>query len=92
MRGCVCLFGSLVSYMPKPETVKALPKFDPRGSRGIIVGCRLHSGGIWAKDYLVFPVRYFDDYDFDKPRNMMELVPITTRELKEVQGEVVFPS
>ena len=84
-------FGSLASYMPKPETVKALPKFDPRGARGIIVGCRLHSGGVWSKDYLVFPVSYFDEYDYDRPRNLLELVPITTQEMKPVAGDVIFP-
>ena len=77
--------------MPKPETVRALPKFDPRGSRGIIVGRRLHSGGIWAKDYLVFPIRYFDNHDYSRPRNMLELVPITTQEVKAVEGEITFP-
>ena len=30
-------FGSLVSYLPKPETAKAKAKFDPRGFRGILV-------------------------------------------------------
>ena len=84
-------FGSLVSFLPKPETVRALPKFDPRGQRGIIVGVRLHSGGSWAKDYQVFPIRYFDDYDYNKPRSLLELVPVTTQEVKLAQGEVVFP-
>ena len=84
-------FGSLVTFMPKPETVKALPKFDPRGQRGIIVGCRLHSGAKWAKDYLVFPIRYFDDYDYSRPRNLLQLIPVTTQEVKPVEGETTFP-
>ena len=31
-------FGCLVDYLPKPETVKQLPKFEPRGHQGIFVG------------------------------------------------------
>ena len=38
-------FGSLVNFLPKPETLKALPKFEPRGQQGILVGYRLHNGG-----------------------------------------------
>ena len=61
-------FGSLVSFLPKPDTVKAMPKFEPKGNRGILVGYRLHNGGTWTRDYLVFPVSYFDDYDYNRPR------------------------
>ena len=53
-------FGSLVSFLPKPDTVKAMPKFAPRGNIGIVVGYRLHNGGMWARGYLVFPMHYFD--------------------------------
>ena len=90
-RDYVSPFGSLVTFMPKPDTVKAMPKFSPRGERGIIVGCRLHNGGRWAKDYQVFPIRYFDNYDYSRPRTMLELVPVTTQEVKAVEGEFVFP-
>ena len=53
----------MVTFLPKPETIKAMPKFDPRGNKGILVGYRLH-GGKWARDFLVFPARYFHDYDY----------------------------
>ena len=75
-------FGSLVTFLPKPDTVKAMPKFNPRGNKGILVGYRLHNGGKWARGYLVFPVHYFDAYDYSRPRNLLELVPITTQEVK----------
>ena len=67
-----------VKFLPRPDTVKALPKFAPRGVPGSIVGYRLHNGGKWTRDYLVFPVRYFDGYDYDRPRSLLELVPVTT--------------
>ena len=84
-------FGSLVSFMPKPETVKAMPKFEPRGQRGILVGYRLHNGGKWTRGYQVFPVRYFDDYDYSRPRNLLELVPVTTQEVTRVGAMPEFP-
>ena len=72
-------FGCLVGFLPPPKTVQAMPKFEPRANQGILVGYRLHPGGRWAKDFLVFPKSYFEDYDFNRPRNMLELVPIKTR-------------
>ena len=87
-------FGCLVAYSPKPETIKALPKFAPRGERGVLVGYRLHSGGRWTRDYLVFPVHYFDNYDYARPRNLLELVPVTTQEVTPMAGddyEFCFP-
>ena len=80
-------FGSLVNFLPKPETVKALPKFEPRGQAGILVGYRLHNGGKWTHDYLVFPVRYFDDYDYGRPRTLLELTPVTTQEVHPVMED-----
>ena len=41
--------------------------------------------------YLVFPVHYFDEYDYSRPRNLLELVPITTQEVKPLDGPPVFP-
>ena len=84
-------FGSLVTFLPKPETLKAMPKMEPRGVRGIIVGYRLHNGGKWAHDYQVFPIRYFDEYDYSRPRSLIEIIPVTTQEVKPAAGETVFP-
>ena len=73
-------FGAQVSYLPKPDAVKRLPKFAPRACEGILVGYRLHNGGTWSKDYLVFPLSYFHDYDYNRPRSLPELIPIQTQE------------
>ena len=83
-------FGCLVSFLPKPDAVKAQPKFEPRANEGIIVGYSLHNGGIWSKEYQVFPLSYFEDYDYNKPRSMLNMTPIRTQECKLV-GEVKFP-
>ena len=83
-------FGCLVDFLPKPDSVKAMPKFEPRANQGILVGYRLHPGGKWARDYQVFPLHYFAGYDYNRPRNLLELVPVHTQECKLV-GEVSFP-
>ena len=57
---------------------------EPRGQQGILVGYRLHNGGKWTHDYLVFPIRYFDEYDYSRPRQLLELTPVTTQELNPV--------
>ena len=75
-------FGCLVDFLPRPDTVRAMPKFEPRACQGILVGYRLHPGGTWAKDYHAFPLSYFTDYDFNHPRQWHELFPITTQEVK----------
>ena len=86
-------FGARVNFLPRPDTVRAMPKFEPRSQPGILVGYRLHRGAIWAKDYLVFPLHYFVDYDYNRPRNLTELVPITTQEcsVSLQNGSVFFP-
>ena len=75
-------FGCLVEFLPKPDAVQAMPKFEPRANQGILLGYRLQPGGRWAKDYQVFPMSYFADYDYSRPRNLVELLPITTQEVK----------
>ena len=67
-----------------------MPKFEPRANQGILVGYRLNPGGRWAKDYQVFPLSYFADYDYNTPRNLNELSPFTTQEVK-LTGEITFP-
>jgi len=88
-------FGSLVTFLPRPEALKRQPKFENKGRRGILVGYRLHNGGKWTKDYLVFPLTYFDDYDYHRPRNMLELAPILTQEVEQTMpagvSGYVFP-
>ena len=86
-------FGARVDFLPKPDSVKALPKFEPRGQPGILVGYRLHNGGQWAKDYLVFPLSYFREYDYSRPRNLLELIPIVTQECSVSldNGIIVYP-
>ena len=84
-------FGCLVDFLPRPDTVKAMPKFEPRANQGILVGYRLHNGGKWAKDFLVFPLKYFEGYDYARPRNLLELTPITTRECTLAGSKVSFP-
>ena len=48
-------FGCRVNFLPKPNAARAMPKFEPRGCSGILVGYRLQPGGKWARDYQVFP-------------------------------------
>ena len=38
-------FGCLVDYLPKPEVVRAMPKFEARACQGIFVGYYLQPGG-----------------------------------------------
>ena len=83
-------FGCLVDFLPKPDSIKAMPKFEPWANQGIPVGYRLQPGGQWAKDFLVFPMRYFDEYDYSRPRHLRELTPITTQEVKLI-GEPTSP-
>ena len=83
-------FGCLVEFLPKPDAVKAMPKFEPRANQGILLGYRLQPGGVWARDYQVFPLSYFVDCDYSRPRNLIELLPITTQEVKMI-GEPTFP-
>ena len=83
-------FGCMVEFLPSPGAVKSMAKFEPRSNQGILVGYRLHAGGKWTHDYLVFPKSYFDDYDYNRPRNLLELIPIVTQECKLV-GDVSFP-
>ena len=60
-------FGCLVDYLPKPEAVKKLPKFEPRGHQGIFVGYTLQPGGEWKSEFMVFPLERFVDYDYARP-------------------------
>ena len=48
-------FGCVVDYLPKPEVVRAMPKFEARACQGIFVGYYLQPGGEWKGEYLVFP-------------------------------------
>ncbi len=83
-------FGCLVDYLPKPEQVKLLPKFEPRGQQGIFTGYYLQPGGRWKHELLVFPLSRFVDYDFTRPRKLTELRPRRTMEAK-LNGPVAFP-
>ena len=83
-------FGSLVDYLPKPEQVAKLPKFEPRGHQGIFVGYYLQPGGMWKHELLVFPLSRFADYDYERPRNLNELRPRRTMEAK-LNGPISFP-
>jgi hypothetical protein len=83
-------FGCLVDYLPKPEQVKLLPKFEPRGQQGIFMGYYLQPGGQWKHELLVFPLSRFTDYDFTRPRKLTELRPRRTMEAK-LNGPVTFP-
>ena len=67
-----------------------MPKFASRAHQGILVGYRLQVGGVWGKDYQVFPLNYFRDYDYNTPCNMRDLIPITTQECK-LTGTLSFP-
>ena len=40
-------FGTTVDFLPKPEVVKAMPKFEPRANVGILVGYNLQPGAQW---------------------------------------------
>ena len=79
-------FGARVDFLPKPDTMKALPKFEPRGQPGILVGYRLHN-------YLISPLSYFGEYDYSRPRNLLELIPIVTQEcgVSLDDGRIVYP-
>ena len=72
-------FGCLVEFLPKPDAIRAMPKFEPRSNQGILVGYRLQPGGEWAKDYQVFPLAYFTDYDYDRPRGLRQLIQFTLK-------------
>ena len=39
----------------------------------------------------MFPVHYFDGYDYDRPCSLLELVPVTTQEVKAPSGQPTFP-
>ena len=56
--GSLIPFGCLVDFLPKPDAVRAMPKFEPRANQGIPVGYRLNPGGKWASDYQIFPLHY----------------------------------
>ena len=56
-------FGYLVDFLPRPGAVWAMPKFEDRANQGILVVYRLPPSGRWARDYVVFPKPYFDDYE-----------------------------
>ncbi len=84
-------FGCSVDYLPKPETVKKLPKFEPRGHQGIFLGYYLQPGGQWKHEFLIFPLERFIDYEYARPRKMTELRPRRTMEAK-LNGPVAFPS
>ena len=49
---------------------------------GIFVGYHLQPGGLWKREYLVFPRDRFGDYDFETPRHLNNLVPARVREVK----------
>jgi len=66
--------------MPKPEVVKTLPKFDGRSTPGILVGYHLQPGGLWKGEFQVSPKSKFEDFDWERPRNLKELIPIRTLE------------
>ena len=66
-------FGCTVDFMPKAEVVAAKPKFEPRGYY-------LQPWGRWKGEYLIFDRECFVDYDFGKPRKLMDL--IRSREVK----------
>ena len=83
-------FGCLVDFLPRPDSVKAMPKFEPRAVPGIFVGYRLQPGATWNREYLVFPKSYFEGYDFDRPHNLVELTPVITQECRQI-GELSFP-
>ena len=53
-------FGCTVDYLPKPEVVKAMPKFDGRGIPGIMVGYYLQPGAEWKGEFQVFPKDKFE--------------------------------
>ena len=48
-------FGCLVDYLPKPETVKLLSTFEPRGHLRIFMGYYLQPVGQWKHEFLIFP-------------------------------------
>ena len=54
-------FGCFVDYLPKPETVKQWPKFEPKAHQGIFVEYYLQPGGEWKSEYLVLSLSRFLD-------------------------------
>ena len=52
-------FGCRVEYLPRPEEVKALPKFEPRAQVGIVVGYYLQPGAIWKGEFMIVPLEWF---------------------------------
>ena len=83
-------FGCTVDFLPKPDTVKAMAKFEPRAQPGVLVGYRLQLGALWKGEYLVFPRERFVDYDFSHPRMLNELRPIRTLEVTLTDSEPQF--
>ncbi len=81
------MFGGLP---PQTETLKKLPKFEPRGHQGIFLGYYLQPGGIWKGEYAIFPLERFKDYDYERPRHLNDLRPRRTMEAK-LNGPISFP-
>ena len=81
----LCPFGCLVDYLPKPEVLRALPKFEPRACQGIFVGHYLQPGGEWKGENVVFT-----DCNFEEPQKLTELHPARTMETKLI-GSITFP-
>ena len=81
-QGPLIPFGSTVDFLPRAETVRALPKFEPRAMVGLFAGYYLQPGGQWKKEMLIFPKDRFDDHDFETPRRLNNLIPARIREVK----------
>ena len=75
-------FGCTVDFLPKPESVRAMAKFEPRAQTGMLVGYHLQPGAQWKGEFVVFSREKFVDYDFEHPRTLNELRPIRTLEVK----------
>ena len=73
-------FGTVIDYLPKPEVLRAMPQFEPRGCQGIFMGYYLQPGGEWKGEYLVFLMGLFDDYNFAEPRKLTKLHLVRTME------------
>jgi hypothetical protein len=50
-----------MEFFDRPKDVKALPQFEDRASRGILVGYTFQPGGAWNGEYQVFPSFMFKD-------------------------------
>ena len=59
-----------------------MAKFEPRAHVGILVGCYLQPGGRWKGEFQVFLRDKFLDFDWERPRNLKELIPIRAHEVK----------